>query len=107
MRENLFADIPLQLPEELVQTLIESDGVRIERIVSRGHTSPEDFWFDQDRPEWVMVLRGRARVRFAAGADRELEPGDYLHIDAHQLHRVEWTQPDEDTVWLAVHYRAG
>ena len=28
-------------------------GLRIERIVSEGHVSPEGFWYDQDEPEWV------------------------------------------------------
>lgn len=61
---NVFADIPRSLPNELVTTLIESDNVRIERIVSFGHVSPNGFWYDQDYNEWVMVLKGAATVRF-------------------------------------------
>ena len=102
---NLFADIPGKLPAELVEVLARGDGVRIERIVSRGHVSPEGFWYNQDESEWVVLLQGAARLRFE---DREVElgPGDYLHIPAHRRHRVEWTSPDEPTVWLAVHFRA-
>jgi cupin 2 domain-containing protein len=33
-----------------------------------------------------------------------MRPGDYVHIPAHQRHRVEWTEPDQKTVWLALHY---
>jgi cupin 2 domain-containing protein len=100
---NLFADLPLHMPDELVTTLLETADVRIERIVSHGHTSPEGFWYDQDRYEWVIVLQGAARLRFE---DRivELKPGDFTNIPAHKRHRVEWTTPDEPTVWLAVHY---
>jgi cupin 2 domain-containing protein len=100
---NLFADLPATLPAELVEALVDSPHVRIERIVSRGHASAEGFWYDQPRREFVVLLSGAARVRFA---DRvvELAPGDYLDIPAHQRHRVEWTDPTQPTVWLAVHY---
>jgi cupin 2 domain-containing protein len=102
---NLVADLPNQLPQELVQTLLNATDVRIERIVSRGHTSPEGFWYDQDQHEWVIVLKGEAKVRFEAENDPvDLKSGDFVNIPAHKKHRVEWTTPNEPTVWLAVHY---
>ncbi len=61
---NLFADIPEDLPEELIQSLLGKPGVRIERIVSLGHASPEGFWYDQEAHEWVLILAGVARLRF-------------------------------------------
>jgi len=102
---NLFADVPAGLPTELVQTLLTAPNLRIERIISHGHTSPQDFWYDQDRHEWVVVMQGAARLRF----EREQQPiemrsGDFVLIPAHARHRVEWTTPDEPTIWLAVHY---
>ena len=105
MNGNLFASISAQLPEEQVQEIVSAGSVRIERIVSRGHASPPGFWYDQDLREWVAVLAGRARLRFAEG-DRvvALGPGDHITIDAHQRHRVEWTDPHRDTIWLAVFY---
>jgi cupin 2 domain-containing protein len=102
--ENLFLDIPDNLPAELFDTLVESAAVRIERIVSRGHATPQDTWYDEDRHEWVLLLRGAARLAFADGRELELVPGDWLEIPAHQQHRVAWTDPAQDTVWLAVHY---
>ena|SRR5579862_5143672 len=102
--QNIFADIPATLAEELCQTLKESPNVRIERIVSRGQASPPGFWYDQDRPEWVMVLRGAARLRFEGdNAPIEMTAGSYIDIPAHRRHRVEWTDPDQLTVWLAIH----
>ena len=100
---NLFADLPQHLPQELVQTLLTAANVRIERIVSHGHASPEGFWYDQDQHEWVVVLKGAARLRFE---DRmvEMKAGDFLNIPAHRKHRVEWTTPDEPTIWLAVFF---
>lgn len=100
---NLFAELPGRLPEELFETLLTGTKVRIERIVSHGHASPAGFWYDQDQHEWVVVLKGAATVKFE---DRSLElrPGDFVNISAHQKHRVEWTTPDEPTIWLAVHY---
>ncbi len=100
---NLFTDLPSHLPDELFTTLLEADNLRIERIVSHGHSSPEGFWYDQDQHEWVVVLQGAARLSIE-GEATHLNPGDHIHIPAHQRHRVEWTTPDEPTVWLAVFY---
>lgn len=54
---NLFADLPADLPDELFQTLAGSGDVRVERIVSRGHRSPEGFWYDQ--PSGSSCCAGR------------------------------------------------
>jgi cupin 2 domain-containing protein len=102
--ENIFDDLPPHLPKELVQLLARGDDVRVERIVSRGHASPEGFWYDQQEHEWVIVLKGAARLQFEDGVV-EMNPGDFLNIQAHRKHRVEWTTPDEPTIWLAVFYR--
>lgn len=103
---NLYEDVPATLPVEVFESLLEVPALRIERIVSKGHASPEGFWYDQDEGEWVVVLRGKARLLFAdEPAPLELGPGDHVHIPAHRRHRVEWTSPDEPTVWLAVYYR--
>lgn len=101
---NLFADLPAKLRDELITTLLEAANVRIERIVSHGHGSPPGFWYDQDQNEWVIVLKGAARLRFE-DETIEMTPGDFINIPAHKKHRVDWTTPDEPTVWLAVHYR--
>ena len=103
-RSNLFADLPKQLADELCTTLVDAAAVRIERIVSHGHASPSNFWYDQDQHEWVIVLKGSARLRFEDGIV-EMKPGDFINISAHRRHRVEWTTPEEPTIWLAVHYR--
>ena len=102
---NLFADLPADLPEELIETLLVAGNVRIERIVSHGHASPEGFWYNQDSHEWIVLLRGSARLRLK-GDDRpiDLHVGDALNIPAHQQHRVEWTTNTMPTIWLAVHY---
>ncbi len=102
---NLFRDIPMQLPDEIVETLAHAGNVRIERIVSRGQCSPPGFWYDQDQHEWVVLLKGEASLRLEGqAAPVRLAPGDYLNIPAHARHRVESTAAGEDTVWLAVFY---
>ncbi|XZE43903.1 cupin domain-containing protein [Pirellulaceae bacterium SH467] len=100
---NLFTNLPSNLPDELSTTLLEADYVRIERIVSHGHSSPDGFWYDQDHHEWVVVLKGSARLQFE-DCMVEMKPGDFVNIPAHKKHRVEWTTPDEPTIWLAVFY---
>ena len=101
---NMFDIIPAGLPEELIQTLLSTPGIRIERIVSLGHASPEGFWYDQAEHEWVLLLNGAARLRFEDQEPIELGPGSFDKIPARRRHRVEWTDPGEPTVWLAVHY---
>jgi cupin 2 domain-containing protein len=101
--KNLFADIPPHLPTELFTTLLDAGHIRIERIVSNGDVSPEGFWYDQPQHEWVVLLKGAARLQFE-DEQLELRAGDFVNIPAHQKHRVEWTTPAEQTIWLAVHY---
>jgi cupin 2 domain-containing protein len=100
---NLLGDVPTQFPEELVQTILANSNVRIERIVSYGHASPGGFWYDQDQNEWALLVQGAARVRFEDMVFA-MKPGDFIDIPAHRKHRVEWTTPDEKTIWLAVFY---
>lgn len=103
--QNLFKCIPSALKEEFVQTLAESDAVRIERIVSAGHATPPGEWYDQERDEWVLLVSGGATLRFEGISDPlVLEPGDHVMIPAGSRHRVERTDSGQKTVWLAVHY---
>jgi cupin 2 domain-containing protein len=103
---NIFAGLTARLGDEEITALVAAANVRIERIVSHGEASPPGFWYDQDWAEFVLVLQGAAGLRFAdEAAARSLRPGDYLHIPAHVCHRVDWTDPAQATVWLAVHHR--
>ena len=104
MTANLYTDLPANLPDELFSTLLDAANIRIERIVSHGHASPEGFWYDQDENEWVIVLKGAARLRIE-DETVAMKPGDFVNIPAHRKHRVEWTTPDEPTIWLAVFSR--
>ena len=102
---NLLAPLPSKLAAELVETVIKSRHARIERIVSTGQASPEGFWYDQEEVEWVVVLKGEAKLMLEGEAQPiHLKPGDHVTIPAHRRHRVEWTSPNEPTVWLAVFY---
>ena len=103
--DSLFRDLPSNAEAaERFEELLTRPGVRIERIVSLGHASPEGFWYDQEASEWVLLVKGAARLRFEGQEPIELRPGAFLNIPAHQRHRVDWTTPDEPTIWLAVHY---
>ncbi|MEM8931216.1 MAG: cupin domain-containing protein [Acidobacteriota bacterium] len=105
-RGRLLAELPPVGDEEQFEDLMRRPGVRVERIVSHGHASPPDFWYDQDEGEWVMVARGRARLELRDGGLVELGPGDWIDLPPHCEHRVDWTDPDGPTVWLAVFYGA-
>ena len=102
---NLFRNIPPTASEEFFETLVSGRDLRVERIVSRGHSAPESGWFDQEEDEFVVPLRGSAGLEFDDGAIVELGPGDWLDIPARRRHRVAWTDENQETVWLAVHYQ--
>lgn len=101
---NIFDAIPENLDKEIFEQLVESNGVRIERIISKGQKSPESGWYDQDSNEWVMLLKGEAILLFEDESTVKLKAGDFINIKAHKKHKVEWTAPDIETIWLAVHY---
>lgn len=101
---NIFAELPQNLEQEVFEVLASRGSTRIERIISRGHTTPQTEWYDQEQAEWVIVLQGAAVLTFEQGESLHLTPGCYVNIPAHQRHRVDWTTPEQETIWLAVHY---
>lgn len=101
---NLFNNIPEELPDELFDSLIKTEAIHIERIVSRGHSSPRHGWYDQEQAEFVLLLSGEAKLEFANGVVVSMVPGDWLEIPAHRKHRVLWTDENVESVWLAVHF---
>ncbi len=102
---NILSSLPDNIDTEIFEDLVHSDHIRIEKILSKGHSSPDIGWYDQDENEWVLVLKGSGVVVFDDGNKVTLEKGDYLSIPAHKKHKVSWTDPNTVTVWLAVFYK--
>ncbi|MCG9676958.1 cupin domain-containing protein [Vibrio sp. Isolate23] len=102
---NLLQSIPEDLSQEVFEDLLSGSSFRLERIVSKGQSSEQGFWYDQDEHEWVIVLTGYARLQYQTGEEIELKAGDHLKIPAHTKHRVSYTTPDEETIWLAIFYK--
>jgi len=106
MANNIFEQLPESiLPEEKIETLLQSRAVKVERIISTGQATPEGRWYNQTQTEWVILLKGQAVIMFEDKQKIELKAGDYVLIRAHQKHRVSWTSPDEVCVWLALHIK--
>ena len=103
---NLLRSLPPAAAEEVFEILLERPGVKLERIVSRGQTTPEGEWYDQDWDEWVLLLAGAARLTIEGEGETDLGPGDALLLPAHCRHRVAWTDPLRPTLWLALHVRS-
>ena len=104
-KQNLFSNIPESFPEEIFETLLENNRFKLERILSSGQSTPNGKWFDQEKDEWIVLIKGKAGLRFGNESEViELTPGDHLMIPAHKKHRVEWTDRTQKTVWLALHY---
>jgi len=103
---NIFSPLPENLEHEFVDSLIEKGHVKIERIVSKGHRSPDTGWYDQNQDEWVIVLQGAAILSFPDDELLHLSIGDHVCIPAGCRHQVSWTDPSIETVWIAVFYGA-
>ncbi len=107
LKTNIFSNIPCGLDAEQFVALAESPHLNLVRIVSTGQATPEGEWYDQASAEWVVVLKGRAALRFEdEGRDRILEVGDFVEIAPHRRHRVTWTDADAPTIWLALYFDA-
>jgi len=103
---NFFSGLPEQMPNEFFEPILKRDGLEIERIISKGHVTPPGEWYDQGWDEWVLLLQGRA-ILCIQNEDKlvEMKAGDYLLLPAHVLHRVEWTETEPETIWLAIHLK--
>jgi len=102
--KNFFKQIPADLPEELFDTILSSDSFRLERIISKGHATPKGQWYNQQDNEWVMLLKGSAGLRIEGQDIITMQQGDFILLPAGLKHRVEWTAPDTETIWLALHF---
>ncbi len=103
--DNIFSRIPSDMRDEISETLLSTEDFKLERIMSSGQATPEGGWSDQDMNEWVVLLSGSAGLLFDGEEEIFImKSGDYVHIPAHRRHRVEWTDPEQKTVWLALHY---
>jgi len=103
-KSDIFSNIPKDLTNEFFEDIISNDKLRIERIVSNGHSSPKSGWYDQDENEWVIVLKGDAILSFENKKEVYLKSGEYINIPAHTKHKVLRTNPNIQTIWLAVFY---
>ena len=88
---------------ETIAELLVAGAARVERVVSRGASSPDGSWYDQDADEFVLLVEGEAVLAFPDASERRMRAGDWAVLPAHCRHRVAWTAPDRDTIWLAVH----
>ena len=102
--QNIFENIPAELKEEFFEEIISNNNFKLERIVSEGHSSPDEFWYDQDKNEFVILLTGSATIEFENELSIDLKPGDYIIIPEHKKHRISKTDAHEKTFWLALHY---
>lgn len=104
--ENLYSALPEATRAEVFTDLLKRPGLKIERIVSHGQVTPDDTPLVQAEDEWVILLSGKARMQIEDSDEVTLNAGDYLYIPAGQLHWVTWTDPNQVSVWLAVHIEA-
>ena len=102
-KNNIYKNVFIDKENEEFVDILKNEKVRIERIVSNGQSSANNFWYDQDENEFILLLEGSAIIEFE---DNEvtLQKGDYLEIKAKVRHRVKETNKENPTIWLAIFY---
>ena len=100
---NIFDKIIVDKEEEIFLEIFKNETIKIEKIVSNGQKSPENFWYEQEKSEFILLLEGFAILEFE-NREVELKKGDCINIKAKQKHRVKFTSLDEPTIWFAVFY---
>lgn len=102
---NIFSDLPDNTDEENVERLLSASDLTLQRIISRGQHTPDGQWYDQHENEWVILIKGAATLLIEEGHQLiNMQAGDYVYLPAHCRHRVEWTDPEQHSIWLAVHH---
>ncbi len=97
---NLLSNIPLSSNQEIFETITQNNNIRIERIISYGQTTTNDYWYNQEEDEFVVIIKGNAKITYEDGEIFDLKEGDSLYIKAHQKHQVTYTS--NPTIWLAI-----
>ena len=100
---NIFDKIIVDKEEENFFEIFKNETIKIEKIVSNGQISPENFWYEQKKSEFILLLEGFAILEFE-NREVELKKGDCINIKAMEKHRVKFTILDEPTIWFAVFY---
>lgn len=104
--KSLFEHNFTDLSEEIFDIILEKDSFYVERIISFGHRTPEGIWLQQKRAELVFLLKGWAKLKFKENdVEIFMKPGDYVLIKPLEEHRVSDTAPNEETIWLAIHFK--
>jgi len=99
---NLLDNIPFTSKNEIFNTIISNDNIKIERIISYGQTTPKDYWYNQEEDEFVLILKGDAKIQYDDGSIHILNTNDSLYIQSHQKHKVTYTA--NPTIWLAIFF---
>ncbi|MFO0919698.1 MAG: hypothetical protein U0872_15475 [Planctomycetaceae bacterium] len=101
---QLFSNLPRNLPAEFSVAYRSNSKVFASKqscLTATHH--PPDSGTTKTSTNEALVLTGAAKLQFP-DCVAELKPGDFINIPAHHRHRVEWTLPEELTIWLAVFY---
>ena len=103
-RGNIFS-IPSEgeSQPEYFQSIVETPEFLIERIITTDQFKAPGQWYDQEKDEWVVLIRGEAELEFEDGSVINLLQGDFVLINAHHKHRLKQVSTFPNCVWLAIH----
>ncbi|MFW5792667.1 MAG: cupin domain-containing protein [Bacteroidota bacterium] len=106
--KNIYSPgkIPSEQEAEFFEVLHQNKNIKIERIISKGHITDKNKWYNQKTDEWVLLIQGQAKIEFEENKIIELKSGDYILIPAGKKHKVIYTSKNPYCVWLAIHTKA-
>lgn len=104
-KKNIFKNLPDSSKGEIFQDIIDNHNFKLESIVSSGQATPDGEWYDQPNDEWVLLLQGSGVLIFEDESEScRMNPGDHILISAHKKHRVEETDKNGKSIWIALHF---
>ncbi|MED7818545.1 MULTISPECIES: cupin domain-containing protein [unclassified Francisella] len=101
-KDNIYSVFPKFSDDEVFLDLLKYDNVHVEKIISYGQVTDLNKPYIQNYDEWVLVLKGKAKLRLDT-REYILEEGEHLLIPKDTKHWVTYTA--NPTIWLAIHFR--
>jgi cupin 2 domain-containing protein len=102
---NFFNYPEININKEKFVPFLRGEKFVAEKIISNGFKSAGNDWMSEDSDEWVILLKGKAKLELENGEVLNLKPGDSFIIPANTKHKILYTSNKPFCCWLAIHYK--
>ncbi|QIW10633.1 cupin domain-containing protein [Francisella sp. LA112445] len=102
LHSSIYDIFPKSSNDEVFIDILNHRNVSIEKIISYGQVTDTNKPYIQDHDEWVLVLKGKTKLKLET-KEYNLDEGEYLLIPKNTKHWVTYTA--NPTIWLAIHLK--